>query len=193
MSQYQYLFQANFGKVVSISDEAMQYFDATFKERSYSSRELIVEAGNVEQYFYLVVSGVQTIYLIDRKGEKVVLGFSFDGSVSGVYDSFLSEKPSQLFLEALTPSKMIRMHKQDFDQLFELFPEFLKWRINFIENIFFGRAKREIEFLTLSAKERFDIFMKRCPPQLLNIPQKYLASYLNMKPETFSRMRAKKG
>ena len=53
-----------------------------------------------------------------------------------------------------------------------------------------GRGKREIELLTLSAEERYINFMRRCPKVLLQIPQKYLASYLNMKPETFSRLRA---
>lgn len=175
---------------MDICPEAYMFLERTFEEKHYVPRDLIVEAGNVDQYFYLVVSGVQVIYLIDRKGEKVVLGFSFDGSVSGVYDSFLYETPSQLFLEALTPSILIRIHKESYLKLFVLFPEFKDWRIHFIERMFFGRAKRELEFLTLSAKERFEVFMKRCPSALLTIPQKYLASYLNMTPETFSRMRA---
>ncbi len=190
MNEYHDLFESHFGQYVSIKEDILQFLNEAFAQKSYTSREVIVKAGDVEQYFCFVVSGVQALYLIDGKGEKVVLGFTFEGSVSGVYNSFITGESSQLFLEALTPSTLIRMHKRDFDKLFELYPEFFKWRVHFIEQISFGRGKREMEFLTLTAKERFDIFMKRCPPQLLTIPQKYLASYLNMKPETFSRMRA---
>ncbi len=46
------------------------------------------------------------------------------------------------------------------------------------------------EYRVLNSKERYISFMKRCPDELRIIPQKYLASYLNMKPETFSRLRA---
>ena len=93
-------------------------------------------------------------------------------------------------MEALTPSRLIAINKQKYDELFERFPEFYRWRTHFMETILFGRGSREVEMLTLSAKERFDAFIKRCPEELLQIPQKYLASYLNMKPETFSRLRS---
>ena len=152
----------------------------------------MVEAGNVAKYFYITMSGVQAVYLINSKGEKVVMGFSFKGNFSGVYDSFISQKPSSYFLEALTPSTLLAMSGHSYEELFERFPEFLKWRIDFMESILFGRGFREVEILTKTAKERFEAFVKRCPSELLEIPQKYLASYLNMKPETFSRLRAQR-
>lgn len=186
------MIEANFGKYTAISESAQKYLFENFNLKEYNSRELLVEAGQVARYFYLVISGVQVLYLIDGKGEKVVLGFSFGGTVSGIYDSFLEQMPSSYFLEALTPSRLIAINREQYLKLFELFPEFNQWRIQFMEGILFGRGKREVELLTLSAKDRFDAFVKRCPKELLQIPQKYLASYLNMKPETFSRLRAKR-
>ncbi|MFY0600595.1 MAG: Crp/Fnr family transcriptional regulator [Cyclobacteriaceae bacterium] len=190
MLTYKNLFDQSFGKYINISEEAYAFLNSTFASQEFSTKEFIVEAGNVGKYFYFVQSGVQAMYLINRKGEKVVLGFSFGGSLSGVYDSFLYQKPSDYFLEALTPSRLIGINLENYKKLFDLFPEFNRWRIDFMESILFGRGKREVEMLTLTAKERFDVFMKRCPDELLQIPQKYLASYLNMKPETFSRLRA---
>lgn len=187
---YKDLFDHHFGRHISIKERAYRFLIDRFQERTYAARELIVEGGALARYFYFVISGVQAIYLIDKKGEKVMLGFSFQGTVSGVFDSFITGKPSYLFLEALTPSKMIGINKEDFDLLFAEFPEFYRWRTHFIEDILFGRLTREVELSTDSAKERFTAFTKRCPPELLQIPQKYLASYLNMTPETFSRLRA---
>ncbi|MEO9476041.1 MAG: Crp/Fnr family transcriptional regulator [Cyclobacteriaceae bacterium] len=191
MTNYKHLFDDNFGRYTNISKEAYDYLLRVFQVRELKQREFLTEAGSVERYFYFVISGVQAMYVISNKGEKVVLGFSYDGSPSGVYDSFIHETPSNYFMEALTPSKLIAINKQHYNELFERFPEFKDWRINFMETILFGRAKREVEMVTLTAKERFDAFTARCPQQLLTIPQKYIASYLNMTPETFSRMRAK--
>jgi hypothetical protein len=85
---------------------------------------------------------------------------------------------------------MIRITKNQYDNFFELYPEFNYWGRIAHQELLIGRVNREIELITLTAKERFNNFMKRCPNELLKIPQKHLASYLNMTPETYSRLRA---
>ena len=187
---YRNLFENYFGKYIKLSEPALQFLSSHFHPRSYRARELLVEAGSVAKYFYLVNQGVQAIYMITDKGEKAIAGFSYEGEQSGVFDSYITQQPSKLFLEALTASQLLAINKKDFDHLFTQFPEFYEWEAKFLEQILFGRLARESEILTMTAKERFDAFMKRCPSELLAIPQKYLASYLNMKPETFSRLRS---
>jgi len=186
------LIDSNFGKYFKISEAAFEFLEEKFITISIKSREFLVEAGNRDKFFYLVISGIQAIYLINKNGEKAIMGFSYNGSPSGAYESFILEEPSKYFVEALTDSKLIAINRNDYLEIFERFPEFYKWRTHFIESVIFGRGKREIEMLTMTAKERFDLFMARCPDILLTIPQKYLASYLNMKPETFSRLRAQR-
>ena len=181
-----------FEPFVNVSPAVIDYLKEATELKTYSPRQLITEAGNIERYFYIVVSGTQAGYLIDRAGNKVVLAFSYPGNFTGVYDSFVTQKVSNYFVESIGESQLLALNKAGFDGLFEKFPEMMRWRLAFIEMILSGRGQREVEMLTLSASERFDHFMKRCPEELLQIPQKYLASYLNMKPETFSRMRAKK-
>lgn len=181
-----------FGRFINLRPEHVAFFESRLIPRTFAARQLILEPGNKERYFYLVKSGVQALYLIDGKGEKVVFGFSYTWTVSGGYDSFVLQQPSQLFIEAITPSELMGLSKPHFDELFVRFPEFYVWRSHFLEMLFFGRISREREFMTLSARDRFVAFMNRCPEELLQIPQKYLASYLGMKPETFSRLRAER-
>ena len=160
--------------------------------RNFPARELITEAGRQERYFYVVEEGVQGLYLISPSGDKVVLAFSFHGSPSGIYDSFVQGTPSSLFLEALRPSTMYGINRQDYQYLLDHYPAILHWKAQFFESVLLGRLSREVELLTMTARERYDAFVARCPPPLLTIPQKYLASYLNMTPETFSRLRGKR-
>nr|WP_298996322.1 Crp/Fnr family transcriptional regulator [uncultured Allomuricauda sp.] len=166
------------------------WFRSLWVEKSFNQYDLITEAGSIEHYFYFVLEGVQALYILNEKGEKVVLGFSYTGSPSGVFDSFIAQTPSSTFLEALKPSTLLGIHLSDYHQLFETHPEFHKWGHLFFQDILFGRLFREVELLTMSAEQRYVTFMQRCPEELKVIPQKYLASYLNMKPETFSRLRA---
>jgi hypothetical protein len=43
--------------------------------------------------------------------------------------------------------------------------------------------------MRLETRERFIRFVEKNPGLMQRVPQKYLASYLNMKPETFSRLK----
>lgn len=189
-NSYVPLIKSFFGNPKELSDEVVIFLTERMVEKRFEARQFLLESGRTERFFYIVRSGVQCMYLIDKNGDKVVIGFSFDGSPSGIYDSFINESPSSLFLEALTPSVLIGLDKSSFDELFLSFPELSFWKAQFFESILLGRISREVEILTNTAKERYDAFLARCPEPLKQIPQKYIASYLNMKPETFSRLRA---
>jgi CRP-like cAMP-binding protein len=179
----------SFFKDIPFTPQQEKEFLKLWKSFTFKQNEFITEAGRIEKYFYVVLEGVQAIYLLNQKGEKVVLGFSYSGSPSGVFDSFVHQKPSDTFLEALKPSQLLAINRSDYLNLFEHYDGFHQWGHLFFQEILFGRLFREVELLTLSAEERYVAFMRRCPEELKVIPQKYLASYLNMKPETFSRLR----
>ncbi|MEP3210798.1 MAG: Crp/Fnr family transcriptional regulator [Maribacter sp.] len=172
------------------SGESEHYFRDLWQIKTFKQYDLITEAGRIENFFYYVLEGVQAVYLVNEKGEKVVLGFSYSGSPSGVFDSFVNRKPATLFLEALKPSKLLAISYTNYQRLFQHYPKFHEWGHEFFKAVLLGRLSREVELLTLNAQDRYISFMKRCPDELKIIPQKYLASYLNMKPETFSRLRA---
>ncbi|MEM7160872.1 MAG: Crp/Fnr family transcriptional regulator [Bacteroidota bacterium] len=166
-------------------DKFFELWQAThFRKGDFLTRQ-----GDIERWFYVVEEGVQIIYLIAKNGDQKVLGFSYDGSFSGVYDSFLKGSGSKYYLQAIKKTSALKISRKDYDSLFDLYPEFNYWGRIAHQELLIGRVEREVELFSLNAKERFDKFMSRCPQPLLNIPQKYLASYLNMTPETYSRLR----
>lgn len=175
---------------LNLNEEAKRLFRGLWEVKTFKQYDLLTEAGTIENYFYFVLEGVQAVYVLNEKGEKVVLGFSYTGSPSGVFDSFSTRKPATLFLEALKPSRVLAITYSDYQAVFQQFAGAHEWGHVFFKNVLLGRLSREIELLTLDSRERYLAFMQRCPEELKVIPQKYLASYLNMKPETFSRLRA---
>lgn len=174
---------------VRFTPQIKDFFENNWILKSFPKSTLITSVGAYERYFYFVLEGVQALYLIDRKGDLVILGFSYAGDFSGVYHSYLKGQASDFFLEAMTDTQMLGLPLESYNYLMEHHPEFNLWGRIFHQNLLIGRVQREVELMTLNAKDRYDRFMARCPDALRTIPQKYLASYLNMTPETFSRVR----
>ena len=57
------------------------------------------------------------------------------------------------------------------------------------EALFIDKQSKQIDFLTKSAKERYLELQSRCPEIILRTPQKYIASFLGITPQSLSRIR----
>lgn len=139
---------------------------------------------------YIVEEGVQRLYF-EHDGDEHCLGFAYGHSWSGDYDSFLAQRPGRFQVQAVTDSVLLGIDRNDLMRLYDRIPSMDRWGRLIVEELVQGRATREIELLTLSAEERYRRLMARSPHLLQLVPQKDIASYLRMTPETFSRLRAK--
>ena len=178
-------------RYVPLSDPEWSRIGPCWSESAFSKGALVSRIGEVEQRFYIVKSGVQRMSF-PHDGEDICVGFSYDGSWSGVFDSFVSRKPGRFELRALVDSVLLGISHADLQRLYDELPVMERFGRLILEELVVGRATREIEQLSLSAEERYDRLVTRSPTLLQLVPQKDVASYLRMKPETFSRLRARR-
>lgn len=177
-------------RYVPVSDEQWDIIAPFWSLRSFPRGSFVSAAGRVERHFYIVASGVQRMY-VEHDGSEVCIGFSYDGSWSGDYDSFLRQRPGRFQVQAVTDSTLWGIARPDLQELYDRSAIMDRFGRLILEELFAGRATREVEQLTLSAEERYRRFITRSPHLLQLVPQKDIASYLRMTPETFSRLRAK--
>ncbi|MBP7407439.1 MAG: Crp/Fnr family transcriptional regulator [Flavobacteriales bacterium] len=178
-------------RYVTLRDEDWHRIAPAWKEHAFSKGSHVCRVGEVEQRFYIVDSGVQRMSF-PHDGEDLCVGFSYDHSWSGAYDSFVSRKPSRFDILAITDSVLWGIEHGALQELYSELPVMDRFGRLILEELIQGRATREIEQLSLSAEERYDRLVKRSPHLLQLVPQKDIASYLRMTPETFSRLRAKR-
>lgn len=181
-----------FRQHIELDESEIERIQSLWEIAEYEESEYLVRANNIEKYFYYILDGVQRLYFVDQKGEEKILGFSFKGSFSGELSSFKKQEPTSLNLQAILKTKALRISRRNWENMFLDIPKLQIWYNSFLEGILFGRINREREIQSLGARERFKNFHDRMPKQLLSIPQKYIASYLGMTPETYSRLRAEK-
>ncbi len=177
-------------KDVVFDTEEWSEFSSKWKTVSIVKNDFLIKKGSIEKYLYFVAEGVLRAYHI-KDGEEVCVGFTYTSDFSGGYDSFITGQPTQFYIQALSDSTLLRISREDLDQMFDKYKIVERWGRLFNEKLLLGKGLREVAILAFSAEERYRRLMTQSPQCLQLIPQKYLASYLAMTPETFSRLRKK--
>ena len=182
--------KATVSKKVSPTEAEWADFISCWQPYSFPKLHILTDFEEVENYFYFVHSGVIRGYF-EKGTEEYNIGFSYDGEFSGVYDSLVLRRPSWYCMETITAIGGLRIHHKDLTRLYDEYKVFERWGRLFNEMILTGFGVFMRSLLSDSAEERFNRLMSQSPHVFQMIPQKHLASYLGMTPETFSRMRKK--
>ena len=175
-------------RYVPLGEQELERIAPHWSEHAFSRGAFVSASGSVEQRFYIVKSGVQRLSF-PHDGQDICVGFAYDGSWSGDYASFVTRKPARFDVVAITDSVLVGIGYEDLQRLYDALPVMERFGRLILEEVIVGRGVREIEQLSLSAEERYDRLMARSPHLLQLVPQKDIASYLRMTPETFSRLR----
>ena len=179
--------RAYFSALAPLPAPALDRLVAGWQEVSFRPRSFITSAGQVEHYLYFVLEGVQRSFCL-RDGKEFTLAFTYPPGVSGIPESFLTRTPSPNYLEALTPSRLLRLSRRQLDELLATTPAVEPLFRQLLEQALVGVLHRQAELMTCSMAERFRNFLARSPHLLHTVPHKHLASYLNMDPTNFSKL-----
>lgn len=185
------LVRRTIARYVTLTDADWSLIAPCWRERAFTKGAFITRVGGVERWFNIVRTGVQRMSF-PHDGEDVCVGFSYDGSWCGAFDSFVTGTPSRFDVRAVTDSVLVGIEHSALQDLYRELPVMERFGRRILEEVVVGRATREIEQLSLSAEERYDRLVKRSPRLLQLVPQKDIASYLRMTPETFSRLRSRR-
>jgi CRP-like cAMP-binding protein len=144
--------------------------------------------GDVEEYLSFIVKGLARMYFLKGKTEMIT-NIAKEGDLISSSSSFLSGKPSYYIVETLEPCTMLSISRAQLERAYEESPKIEKLGRLVTTYFVLQKEEWELECMRLDTRERFLRFIGNNPELLMRVPQKYLASYLNMKPETFSRLK----
>jgi CRP-like cAMP-binding protein len=149
--------------------------------------EYIKVGGSVDRNIYYIESGSVRAFVVDDVVEQNIR-FGYAGNLIVALDSFITAKPSPLFIQAIKRSTVRVITKSDFD-LFLKEPENQTRWVSILEELVKQQLEREIDILTTSPKERYLRVLQRSPQLFQEIPSLHIANYLRMSPETLSRLK----
>jgi len=156
--------------------------------RQFEKRTVIVKEGEVDDYLNLVIKGLVLKYVRVKKGQPI-LQLATEGHLIASEVSFLTRTPSQVYIEALEPTLLISIRFDKMEEALEHYPKGEELGRKMLEQMYVRKDERKFNWMMMNTRERFLDYMNNHPHMLQRVPQKYLASYLNIKPETFSRLK----
>ena len=115
--------------------------------------------------------------------------FSFEGEFVADYPTYLYGRPAHTTIVAMMPSRVIRVTGQQLEQFFEQSKETMKLRAIIAEHILDQFQSRYIDLHRTTARERYDMLMQRCPGIVDHLDLQDIASFLNVHPNTISKIR----
>ena len=175
-------------KFISLSPEETEYFHTLLKIKTFEKGEVIHRIGKICNYAFFILEGSIRYYnLVD--GEEITGQFFFEGAWYSDYESFLLDIPSEQTIEAIENTRVAILSKRNLNKLFIELPKFERFGRLMAENAFVGLRKRTDTLTQLSATERYLELCKNRPKVIKRVPQKHIASYLSIKPESLSRIR----
>jgi CRP/FNR family transcriptional regulator, anaerobic regulatory protein len=179
----------HFESYVALNEQETRELGSRLFERNIKRKQFILQAGDVCTHYTFVVKGCFKMYKVDTQGNEHNLQFSIENGWIGDMGSFYSEKPSELYIEAMEASIVLQIVKPD---LLYLFTNYHKFNFNFrvlIENAFIRLQKRVLQNISSTAEERYLDFIQTYPSLFNRISNVQIASYLGITPEFLSKIR----
>lgn len=168
--------------------EFNEIFLPYMKVRKIEKREILVRAGEVENHINFIIKGIIRKYY--KKGnEEFNTQISLEGHIIHCQESFHGRVPSEYFVEAIEPSVIVSFTYDDLEKIFGHSIKMERLGRKIITKTMVMKDKWRMQLVKLNPRERFLDFVTKNPELMQRVPQKFLASYLNIKAETFSRFK----
>lgn len=161
-----------------VSDEALEMFLPKLTPRSVRAKELIIEQGKTSRSIYFICSGVFRNFTLN------------DGDIVASMFSFANGQPAIASVQALTDAEVYVMSIADAKELMDSSPEWSRWANRFFADGLYMLERRYLYIGVGDAMTRYkNLQSMRSFEMLQKVPLQYIASYLNMRPQTLSNIR----
>lgn len=157
-------------------------------KRKFEKKAIITQTGQVEEYFNFIDCGLARKYY-KKENDEINTQISYEGHIIHAQESFHSRTPSEYTIETIEPCELTSISYECLERIYSSSLKMQQLGRLVITVTMVLKDKWQSQLVKLTPRERFINFVTKHPELMQRVPQKYLASYLNIKPETFSRFK----
>ena len=174
---------------VDVSKELLGEIVSLASFRVVKKGEILASIGDDTTYAGLILSGLARAYYIDNDGNDITRGFAPEGTMF-MDEGFFGYPERICMWETLEETTIMLCETADIKMMIKENDSFKDIWIHLLESALRYKIYRENGFLVENATERYIHFKKRYPDLSERVPQRHIATYLGIAPESLSRIRS---
>lgn len=188
--EYPMLYKA-FNKYINLSVEAYEDLESKLVFKTLPEKEFLIKTGQVIRYLPFINKGLLVNYRLDENGDHHVIQIRGTGSWLGDIYSFFSGNPTTFNIQAFQPTELLMVNHETFEFMINEYPVYERFFRLAIQDSYINTLGQVFNLHSLSAEERYIELIEKVPSLLDDIPHYLIASYLNIRPQSLSRIRKK--
>ena len=157
--------------------------------RTLDKDEFFIRENTACNEIAFIQEGLMRSFYTDRQGREITYCILFENRFMTPYSSLITGEPTPENIQALMQTELLVVQKNEFMQLTRKSPNWVKLQKHVAEQEYIALEKRVFALQKKDAKQRYLELMENHPEYILNIPLKYLASYLGITVRHLSRIR----
>lgn len=177
-------------KHVSLTEKEEEIVLNACSSGTYKNKTMLIKPGDEAHFTYFVLKGILRSYTIDDNGTIHILSFATPGWWMADMYSYLTDKPAILYVDVIEECEVLILQKSDVENLYSKVPKLERFFRILTENNLVANQQRVLDKMALTAEERYEKFLQKYPTVVNCLPQKYIASFIGVTPEFFSKMKS---
>ena len=175
-------------KYSTMTHEELDTLESILVPMKFSKGEIILKEGDICRNIMYIEKGLVRQFYFKKK-KQVTEHIGVEGGIIMCIESLFKEEPTRLLVEALEPTVIYALPKAKLEEvaLHNVNIQILYRKI-LEESLILSQIHADLVRFE-SAQDRYRRMCKMQPQVILRAPLVYVASYLQMTPETLSRTR----
>ena len=155
----------------------------------YRKGDLLVHQGSTEMEQFFILDGILKRVVANAEGKEMILRFALETDMDTSYAAWRLKTPVPYSIIAVTKARVAKLSMPHWVEFLDLHPE-VKARFEYeVMKLMSEVMAHTITLHLLDAPGRLARFQRKHRDYVGRIPNKELASYLNLPPETLSRLK----
>ena len=172
----------------TMTHEELDILESVLVPMKFAKNEIILGEGDTCEHIYWVVKGLARQYYF-KNGKEVTEYMGTENTIMMSIESLFKEQPSTQVIQAVEPTIVYAMPKKDLEAVAMRSVNIQILYRKILEESLIISQQRADMLRFESAQDRYQKLVKNAPQLVLRAPLVYIASYLQMTPETLSRVR----
>ncbi|WP_040679829.1 Crp/Fnr family transcriptional regulator [Niabella aurantiaca] len=176
-------------RFTAFPDAEADYFLSFFSEKKYKRGAVLLEEGHVAHEVFFIMKGATRQYFFNEEGQERTCNFSMEQEFITDLESFSRKARSATSIVALEPTTCMAIACTDLATALHTSPATAEFFRIVVEHVAAENIRRTKSLLSLSPEKQFSDLLRDKPLLFQRVPQRYIAQYLGIAPESLSRIR----